>query len=249
MKASRAACVLSWAALGCLPQSDDLSGYSSEWSPEPAGGRAGDADEAGVGGAAQESSSSADGPASAGSDGVVGSGSVPLDTSDGAAAVDAQQPAGGAGGQAGSASSAAGGAPSEVDPEGALDCGEDVLGPDGTRCYRLVAEGAFWQDARDACVAWGGALVKVETPEEDTFLSGLTPLSLWIGASDLPFDNVFVWTDGGPMFYGNWGPQQPDGFPGPDCIEKREGAGRLWFDQPCNNARAFVCERRLVPPP
>ena len=244
MKASRATYVLSWAALGCLPQNDDLSGYSSEWSPAPAGGRAGDTDEAGAGGAASaaQSSSSTDVQASAGSDGVVGSGSVPLDTSEDAASVDAQQPAGGAGG------GAAGGQPG-ADSDAALDCADDVPGPDGTRCYRLVSEAEFWQDARDACVAWGGALVKVETPEEDTFLSELTPLSLWIGASDLAFDNVFVWTDGGPMFYGNWGPQQPDRFPGPDCIEKRDSAGRQWFDQPCNNARASVCERPLVPPP
>jgi hypothetical protein len=240
MKASRAACVLSCAVLGCLP-SDELAGYSSEWSAEPAGGRAGEAEAAGASGAAgAQQSSSEDAQASAGSDGVVGGGSVPLDTTEGAAPVAAEQPAG-AGGAAG--------VPPEDEAEGALDCAEGVLGPDGTRCYLLVTEGAFWQDARDACVAWGGALVQVETPEEDAFLSGLTPLSLWLGASDLAFDNVFVWTDGGPIFYGNWGPQQPDRFPGPDCIEKRDSAGRQWFDQPCNNARAFVCERALAGSP
>jgi hypothetical protein len=68
-----------WAAVSCLPQSDDLGAYSAEWSPADAGsGNAGVAGEAGAAGAASASSGNA------GSDGVVGGGSLPLDGTGGA---------------------------------------------------------------------------------------------------------------------------------------------------------------------
>jgi len=124
-----------------------------------------------------------------------------------------------------------------------------VLGPDGRECYRVVLSGAFWQDARDQCAAWQGALVKLETPNEDAFIGGIIAVSIWIGGSDTAFENVFAWTDGTPMLYGNWGPGQPDRFPGPDCVEKRDPlTNGLWYDQPCYNARAFVCEKALPAP-
>jgi hypothetical protein len=121
-----------------------------------------------------------------------------------------------------------------------------VLGPDQVSCYRVSEADAVWQSARDQCVAWQGTLVRVDTAEEDQFIGTLALVSQWLGASDIALDNTFVWTDGSPVVFGNWGPGQPDRFPGPDCIEKREGSGRLWFDQPCTNVRAFVCERAIT---
>ena len=112
----------------------------------------------------------------------------------------------------------------------------------------MSSVGAAWQEARDRCVARDAALVKVETAEEDALLAGLLTVSQWLGASDTANDNVFVWTDGTPLgTFGNWGPDQPDAYPGPDCIEKRDTLGRQWFDQPCENPRAFVCERAIEP--
>jgi hypothetical protein len=129
-------------------------------------------------------------------------------------------------------------------------CPDGVLGEDGSVCYRVSLSAAAWQDAQAECVLWQGALVALETPEEDAFIDGLVTQSIWIGGSDTQFDNVYLWTTGAPMTFGNWGPNQPDRFPGPDCIEKREAAfARQWFDQPCENARAFVCEKAAAPAP
>jgi C-type mannose receptor len=121
-----------------------------------------------------------------------------------------------------------------------------VLGPDQASCYRVSEADAVWQSARDQCVTWQGTLVRVDTAEEDEFIGTLVDVSQWLGASDLSLDNTFVWTDGSPVVFGNWGPNQPDRYPGPDCVEKRDGPGRLWFDQPCTNVRAFVCERAIT---
>jgi hypothetical protein len=249
MNARRAAWVLPWAALGCLPQSDDLSVYSAEWSPPSTvdgfagspGGSEGSIQA--TGGATSTTPSLSEG----GSDGVVGDATLPLAGGGGSASgvgIDGADGVGGLGADAGVAGGE-GGAGS--DP--LRQCADGVLGPDGSECYRVVLTGAFWQDARDQCAAWGGALVKVETPEEDAFLDRIAPVTMWLGGSDTVFENVFLWTDGSPITYGNWGPNQPDRFPGPDCVEKRDPlTNRLWYDQPCNNALAFVCEKPLTTP-
>jgi lectin-like protein len=246
MNARRAAWVLPWAALGCLPQTDDLSAYSAEWSPSSSeGGAVGSF--GGRGGSLDATGGTATGPAptsnEGGSDGVVGGTTLPLAGGGGGASVgiDDANAVGADAGVPGGEGGASG--------QPLQQCADGVIGPDGSECYRVVLTGAFWQDARDQCAAWGGALVKVETPAEDAFLDGLVPVSFWLGGSDTAFENLFVWTDGSPMAYGNWGPNQPDRFPGPDCVEKRDPlTNRLWYDQPCNNALAFVCEKPLGAP-
>ena len=219
-------------ALGCLPERDDLGAYAAEWSPAVvAGAPSASAGSAGVQGASGSASERApDVGADAGADGAgvgedVGGNALPLEGSGGVS-----------GGVAGASGSAA---------EPAEACADGVLGPEQTRCYRVSEADAGWQSARDQCFGWQGALVRVDTAEEDQFIGTLVNVNQWLGASDVVIDNIFVWTDGSPVVFGNWGPSQPDRFPGPDCIEKRDSAGGLWFDQPCDNARAFVCEKAV----
>jgi hypothetical protein len=124
-------------------------------------------------------------------------------------------------------------------------CADGVLDEVGTTCYLAAVQPASWQAARAICEEWAGALVKVESPTEDLFIGELVTDSAWIGGSDTEIDNVFVWTDGSAIEFGNWGFQQPDRFPGPDCVEKRQTPGKLWFDQPCFNERSFICEKSV----
>jgi lectin-like protein len=243
MRARGVAWVLPWAALGCLPRSDDLSAYSEDWSPSggaPSFGAGGDAAAGAMGGAPTPPTSAGAG----GSDGVVGGSTLPL-AGGGSSASDVGLD--GEGGLAADAGSSGGAGGTASDPSTA--CADGTLGPDGSECYRVVSTGAFWQDARAQCAAWQGALIKLDNAEEEAFISGLVSASVWLGGSDSVFDNVFVWTDGTPMTYGNWGPNQPDRFPGTDCVEKRDPlTNGLWYDQPCNQALAFVCEKPLATP-
>lgn len=87
--------------------------------------------------------------------------------------------------------------------------------------------------------------MKIDSAEEDGFVASLSALSLWIGASDVAVDGSFVWSDGSAIVFSNWGGAQPDAFPGPDCVEKRQEPGEPWYDQPCGNARLYVCEEPL----
>jgi hypothetical protein len=249
MAARLTAWPLLWFASGCLPNGD-LSRYGSEWSEAAAEG-SGAAPENGIG-AGGTSGADAAGPAGAsgagsaignepggGAEGVVGGGMLPLA---GAGGLPPNAPGGDAGVGLGSGESASEGS-------AAGTCTDGVLGAGEVSCYRVSLGPATWQAAQADCVAWQGTLVEVETPEEDTFINGIVGDSSWIGGSDTVFDNVFTWTDGSPIGYGNWGLNQPDRFPGPDCVEKRGTVGRQWFDQPCTNERAFVCEKAAASAP
>jgi lectin-like protein len=213
-----------------------------EWAPPSAvGGFAG-----GGGGGAVEplggNATTAPSAGQGGSDGVVADATLPLPGGGGVASDVGIDDADGVGGLGADAGVNTGGEPFQA-------CADGVSGPEGSGCYRVVLAPASWPGARDQCAAWGGALVKVETAEEDAFLEGLAPVSQWLGGSDTVFENVFLWTDGTPITYGNWGMNQPDRFPGPDCVEKRNPlTNRLWYDQPCTNALAFVCEKPLAAP-
>jgi hypothetical protein len=130
-------------------------------------------------------------------------------------------------------------------PSAAAQCADGVLGAAQSSCYLVATVRATWQVARGDCTTWGGALVKVESTEEDQLMGQLLTEDMWLGASDTALENAFVWTDGSPIVFGNWGPAQPDRFPGPDCIQKRGTEGRQWFDQPCDNQWLYVCERPI----
>lgn len=238
-----ALCFALVAGLRCVPVSDDLGAYASEWSPAAAGGASGVL-AGGAGAAGDAGDAPPDGGAAAGEMGSGGDDVVLGEGIGRATALPLEGDGGTAGGATAAGGNAAGGSGAPSEPAGA--CADGVLGPDTTRCYLVSDAIAVWQSARDQCIAWQGALARVDTPEEDQFLASLVSASLWLGASDTVFDNIFVWTDGSPVMFGNWGPGQPDRFPGPDCVEKREGAGRFWFDQPCANARAFVCEKAVT---
>jgi hypothetical protein len=102
-----------------------------------------------------------------------------------------------------------------------------------------------WTGARDFCLASGRRLVQIDSALEDAFVASSSAANLWIGASDLKLDGDFVWSDGSPIAFSNWGGAQPDDYPGPDCVEKRQEPGERWYDQPCGDVKLFLCEAPL----
>jgi hypothetical protein len=141
-------------------------------------------------------------------------------------------------------------APEEGPDIAANPCPDGVANEAGTRCYLVSMTAASWQAARIACQDWGGDLVIMEDPAEDDFVAGLADDSVWVGGSDTEADGVFDWVDGQPMPRppeGNWGANQPDSFPGEDCIEKRQEPSESWYDQPCFRELRYVCEKAPLP--
>lgn len=124
----------------------------------------------------------------------------------------------------------------------------------GGSCYQLFPELASWTVAEQRCIAWGGHLASVESPEEDDFISGWPAIlgipvadgsGVWLGATDAALDGDFRWWDDGELRFESWAPNQPDNGIGVDCVEKRNDGTALWYDRRCADALAFVCERPL----
>jgi hypothetical protein len=137
--------------------------------------------------------------------------------------------------------------PAEEPPPAAPNpCPDGIANGPGTTCYFVSIEALSWPAARTACQTWGGDLVIMDAPLEDNFVATLTTASVWIGGSDIAVENAFTWVDGRPVPgapFSNWGPAQPDSFPGQDCIEKRQEPFEPWYDRPCTAPFPFVCEK------
>jgi hypothetical protein len=118
--------------------------------------------------------------------------------------------------------------------------------PNGVSCYSVFPAVVAWQAAQAACQEWGGTLVIIQSNAEDQFLQqNIIMQDSWIGASDTALENTFVWVNGDPVQFENWGAAQPDNFDdGEDCVEKRF-IGGLWNDVPCTSMveKAALCER------
>lgn len=253
--------VSSLAHAGCLPNSGDLGQYSADWSPPPPELEQQTAlpNQATDGASSQQPAANANGDATS----TANSSSSGPAAAEPSAANSEQLPTpivqppssqGGSGAATGepTATDPSSSDPAPVDPTAPQaptaqeQCADGVLDAAQASCYLVATVRATWQVARADCTTWGGSLVKVETPAEDQLMAQLVTEDMWLGASDTAAENVFVWTDGSPILYGNWGPSQPDRFPGPDCVQKRSTDGRQWFDQPCDNQWLYVCEKPIA---
>jgi hypothetical protein len=103
-----------------------------------------------------------------------------------------------------------------------------------------------WDQARAACMANGLDLIRVDTPEEDTFATALfVGRRIWIGATDGAVEGVWRWIVGGDDLsttYSNWEAGQPDNLREADCAFIETTGG--WDDDRCDPlvVYRFVCE-------
>ncbi len=102
-----------------------------------------------------------------------------------------------------------------------------------------------WALAREACIANGGRLAELASPEEnEAFAAALSPAvsRLYIGLSDADREGSFRWRSGAPLLFTAFLPNEPnDAGGGEDCVEIVVDRGG-WNDVPCSLALPFVCE-------
>ena len=110
-----------------------------------------------------------------------------------------------------------------------------------------------WHQAQDECTKWGGNLVTIRSPYENTYflnqLKGRSIREAWIGLNDEKVEGEFVWVSGAQNFFTNWNAltHEPSGGRSENCgeiITEKYWNG-AWNDLPCGYQRNFVCERMV----
>jgi len=129
------------------------------------------------------------------------------------------------------------------------------VAPDGS-CLVFVSTPTTYVNAQAACMAMNAHLAYLKTAPLDTFAEQfIGTANTWIGATDTAIEMTFVWDDGTPLSFTNWGTNEPNnGGTGStyqeDCvIIAGMKTAKQWDDRPCDASEvptsgnfAYLCQ-------
>ena len=85
-------------------------------------------------------------------------------------------------------------------------------------------------------------MAQLGTPPKNDGFTG----PVWIGYEDQAMEGTFEWTDGSPIGYTNWRPNEPNDLNGSkDCTEIRMNVA--WNNNSCDEEFRFICEIEKIP--
>ena len=122
-------------------------------------------------------------------------------------------------------------------------------------CYLVSSSIKTWYQAQAYCQARKGALVKINSGEENEFVLELARKNapsvkqVWIGLKWESSVNKFLWYDKSFPVYTNWAPHEPNGHAGEPCGHLFTGhtsylpnrASGYWNDLTCGIRTGWHC--------
>ncbi|XP_068603912.1 macrophage mannose receptor 1 [Brachionichthys hirsutus] len=112
-------------------------------------------------------------------------------------------------------------------------------------CFKLYKKGndqkKNWHEAQDFCKAIGGDLMSLHSSQDLSYASFQSSDGAWIGYS--LGTKGFVWSDGSPSDFANWGYGEPNNHNDDEnCAEVQLYYGRHWNDRHCEAYNNWICQ-------
>ncbi|NXS54327.1 MRC1 protein, partial [Brachypteracias leptosomus] len=121
-------------------------------------------------------------------------------------------------------------------------------------CFKPFSRGEqkkTWFESQEFCRAIGGDLASINGKEEQYVIwrsianNGYYHQHFWMGLYYLNPDDGFVWSDGSPVRYENWGFGEPNNYQGVElCAEINGDSSMLWNDRHCDYLYGWICQIR-----
>jgi hypothetical protein len=103
-----------------------------------------------------------------------------------------------------------------------------------------------FEDAEADCVAKGGHLASIHDEATHVLLWDaaveVQGASWWFGLHDTDTEGEYVWTDGTPFDFEDWGDGEPNDDGGEDCVHWADWNGGHWNDMPCSFEAPYLCQ-------
>uniref|UniRef100_A0A3Q1GZ54 C-type lectin domain-containing protein n=1 Tax=Anabas testudineus TaxID=64144 RepID=A0A3Q1GZ54_ANATE len=111
-------------------------------------------------------------------------------------------------------------------------------------CYFLSTKTGSWTEGRQDCRTRGADLVVIDNSAEvQTFLSGFTSYSAWIGLTDVENEGIWKWIDDTGLTLKYWAENQPDNHGEEDCAHLR--SDNFLNDLSCQTSSQWICEKNF----
>ncbi|XP_029954996.1 macrophage mannose receptor 1-like [Salarias fasciatus] len=115
-------------------------------------------------------------------------------------------------------------------------------------CYKFYKNAnnvkKTWQESNDFCQAIGGTLMSIHSSDDLRLYRGEPA---WIGLTYRGVREGFVWSDGSPFAYENWGHGEPNNHNDNELcteIQLYGGYGQHWNDRHCDAYNNWICQIR-----